>query len=318
MSFIKKIYPWLLFIFLGTFAWGTSFFWIKIGLREVSAFEVVAWRFTFGALALWVVAGLKKLSVRLTRKVFVASCILALIMMIVPITLITWSESYISSSVAGLLNSLTPLMTIILAFFISGSKQEVSKQKLLGIGIGFLGILLIFIRDLTPGTFTHAILPQSAVVMAALLYASGTLYSRFKLTSFNPLILSLYSLTWSALILWCMVITTKTSITLPSQGSTWLALIWLGGICSGLATIIYLTLIRLLGSTITSSVAYLFPLTAYFLGVVMLGEEFALHELTGGLAILFGIYIANSKNWFFRRHATKPSQVGKAALKQPL
>lgn len=305
MSLIKKTYPWVLFISLGTFMWGTSYYWIKISLDELSTLEVSAWRFSLGALALWAIALSKNLKLELTKQLFFDTCVLALLLMALPITLIVWAEEYVATSIAGLLNSLTPLFTVILSLLTIKSKQEVTKQKVIGMCIGFLGIVLIFIRSIVVDSFTHHIIPQLAVILASVLYAGGTLYSRFR-QEHSPVLLSLYSLTWSSLLLWLAVIVFNSKIVIPSRPYTWLALTWLGVLCSAAANIIYLKLIRLLGSTIASSVAYLFPLTAYFLGVLVLKEEFRIYELIGGLTILLGIYLANCKNNFFKWLKGKP------------
>jgi drug/metabolite transporter (DMT)-like permease len=293
--YFKKFYPWLLFIFLGTFAWGTSFFWVKIALKEITTFEVVAWRVSFGAIFFWSIILSKRSKISLNRDIFKTSLVLAVFLLILPACLATWAENYITSNLTSVLYTLTPLFTITCAFLIPNHKQEVSEQIIFGIFVAFLGILLIFIKDLSAYSFDNTILPQLAVIAASLSYALGTLYAKSKVANSNTLIISLYSLTCGALILWCIVLIIDSRLTLPSQPSTWLALIWLGVVCSGAANLIYFTLVLLLGPVNAASIAYLNSLTAYLLGVFILEEKLTLLEICGGLGILIGIYIANYK-----------------------
>jgi drug/metabolite transporter (DMT)-like permease len=291
---VKALYPWFLFIFLGIFAWGTSFFWIKIALEEITPIEVVAWRMTFGAVFIWIFILITKRPIpSLNKEYLFNTFIYGMAMMGIPVTLITWSEIYIPSSVAGLLNSLTPLMTMVIAMSDGVNRDEVTKRRVIGMLIGFFGVFLIFYNRLSFGDFTGTFFAQAAVVVATFFYAYATLYGKMKFGTTGVVVTAGFALSFSAILLWILAfILYGEQIFIPQIINTWVSVAWMGIICSGLALIAYLTLIRTLGAAVTSCVAYLFPLTAYFLGVILLNETVSIFELIGGVTIMVGIYIA--------------------------
>lgn len=294
--------PWLLFFLLGTVAWGSSFYWIKIALAELTPTTIVAWRFTFGAIFLWLFILCSKTKIHISKSTISATVVWAMIMMCIPNTLVTWAENHISSGITGLLNSLNPLFTLLFAYCSLQHRAEISIRKIGGMLLGFGGVLLIMHRGLDLSNLFSNVIAMLGVVLASACYAYGTLYSKSHLTKVNPIISTCFALSFSSIIMWLVTFynyyntcsCANIHITLfPNVLNTWIAITWLGIICSGAAFITYLYLIRELGAARTANVAYLFPLTAYLLGILLLDEAFSLYEGLGGICILSGIYIAN-------------------------
>ena len=185
---------WAVFVFLGVLAWGTSFLWIKIALRELGPLSVVMYRMAFGVLGAWLITAALKKPLPLTRRQVLTLLLLGVVNTAVPVALITWAETRIDSGLAGMLNGTMPLFTILFAHFIL-PEDRFTLPKVAGLAAGFLGLLILMLRDIGPAELTGSIWGQLAVVLAAIFYAGSSVYVRLKLKGQHPVHTAAVSLT---------------------------------------------------------------------------------------------------------------------------
>lgn len=290
-----KTKNWLLFIFVGLI-WGTSFLWIKIAVQEISPFVLVGFRTLFAALGVGIFLLIDRKS-RMSWKeikpqlpVFV---VIGLVNVAIPWLLISWAQRYIESGVASILNATMPLWTIIISPLVI-SDDKVTLPKLAGLTTGFIGVVLLFLPSLGKGWSTNLI-GQAAVLAATLCYASATIFARKKARGLNPQTQTFMQFSISTLMVWAMTFFIEKQITLPKLPLTWMALLWLGLLGSGLAYIIYFGLLRRMNPTRLSMVTYIPPVVGVLLGIIFLGEAFHWQAMAGALLILSGISIVNLK-----------------------
>ncbi|MBA3689760.1 MAG: DMT family transporter, partial [Chloroflexi bacterium] len=133
--------PWLVpaaFILLGLI-WGSSFLWIKIAVDEMDPATLVAYRVSLGAVAMLIYARLTGERLPRTVRELVPMAVLGLIATALPFFLISWGEQYIDSGTAAVLNSLTPIFSLILAGTILRT-ESVTLVRVLGLVTGFAGV----------------------------------------------------------------------------------------------------------------------------------------------------------------------------------
>jgi uncharacterized membrane protein len=136
---------WLMFWGLGTI-WGSSFLLIKIGVEELGPLPLVSVRIGLAALVMGVYLWLSKRKSPRTRREIIALLYVGVMNTALPFTLITWGEQDIDSGLATVLNSTVPLFTLVFAHF-ALSDERISFQKIIGLGVGFVGIVLLASRD---------------------------------------------------------------------------------------------------------------------------------------------------------------------------
>ena len=130
---------WFKFFSL-SLVWGTSFFWIKIGLQEVDPITLVFFRVSFATLGLVIFF-------LITRKKYPMTfwwlyLFLGFFNVALPFILITWSETHITSGMASVMNSTQPLATALFAaIFIN--EERLTPQRILGLVVGFGGVLIL-------------------------------------------------------------------------------------------------------------------------------------------------------------------------------
>ncbi|HEX9595786.1 MAG TPA: DMT family transporter, partial [Anaerolineales bacterium] len=159
----------VLFVLMGLI-WGSSFAWIKVAIQEIGPFTLVALRLLFGALGGLLILLLYRPPLPRRRAEWLALALVGLTNTAFPFVLISWGEQTVDSSVASVLNSSIPLFTLPIAHFMLAD-ERISARKLVGLLIGFSGVLVLISRDLRLEGLTENMVGQLAILLATLLYA---------------------------------------------------------------------------------------------------------------------------------------------------
>lgn len=165
--------------------------------------------------------------------------------------------------------------------------------KVLGLIIGFAGVVVLLSKDI--GSSTSIIYGQAAVVLACLFYAGSGVYIRRNTEDMSAILRSAGPLLSASIIMWIAVPVTEQSFKIPELGITWIALLFLGIVGSGIAFTMAFYLIHEIGPTKTSMVTYIFPLGGVILGVMFLNEEITWQLIAGGVLIISSLVVANRK-----------------------
>ena len=283
---------WLVFIVLGLI-WSSSFLWIKICVQEIGPMALTAFRMLFGALTAVLIGIYQGVQWPRDAKTWRDFAILGPASLAIPIFFISWGEQTIDSAVASILNATVPLFTIFIAhFFLHDDKM--TAQKILGLLIGFAGVVVLMSEDITSGAQT-SILGQGAVILASLFYAGSAVFARRVTRHIDGTVRGALPLVTSAVFMWALGPLAERPFEFPSLPLTWTAILWLGILGSGLAVIMLYYLIHEIGPTRTSMVTYLFPVGGVILGVVFLNEHLSWQLVAGTVLIILSLVVVNWK-----------------------
>jgi drug/metabolite transporter (DMT)-like permease len=283
---------WFAFILLAA-VWSSSFLWIKIAIQELSPFLLVALRTFFGALVGVLAIFITRTPLPRQRSVWVALAVLGLTNVAVPFVLISWGEQTIDSAVASILNATVPLFTFLLAnLFLHDDR--LTPARILGLVTGFVGVIILLIKDFQPGSH-NSILGQAAVLLAAIFYAGSMVYARLTTDRVPGLVRGIIPLVSASMLMWTGTALLESPIHLPTLPMTWLAVIWLGVLGSGLAFILWYYLLQEVGPTRAALVTYTMPLGGVLLGVLFLKEPLSWNLALGGLLIVASVIMVNRK-----------------------
>jgi len=285
----RKSFPILVLIFL-SIIWGSSFILIKKGLLAYSPLQVGTLRILFASLVLLPIA-LKNMK-GILKTHWKKLLLLGIISNLLPAILFATAETELSSSLAGMLNALTPVMTIIIGILFYNSK--ISVPITLSLGIGFAGsFVLSFVGGSGElGSFNFYAL---FVILATLLYGiSGNMIKEYVKT-FNPVVLvalaTLLTAPISLLILFTSDFTTRL-ISHPDSLLSLISIFVLGSIGTAFALAIFNKLIQSTSAVFASSTTYLIPIVAIGWGIFDGEALFPLHFAGMGL-IIISIVILN-------------------------
>ncbi len=283
---------WVKFFFLGLI-WGSSFLWIKIALREVGPFTLVFFRVLFATFGL--VFYFFILRRKLNLRAWWIFLVIGFFNVAFPFVLISWAETNISSGLASILNSTVPLFTMLVAslFF---KDDRLTVVRVIGLVVGFSGVFILMSDRMVDNTQGHT-LGIIAMLVAAACYGASSVFARRVGHYVTPEDHSLGQMAAGLLFITPAMLIAEPPFTMPAITTTWIALAWLGLIGSFVAAVIWFNMIYEIGPSRTSMVTYVFPLVGVLLGVIVLNEQLSWHLYVGGLLVLAGIYIVNSKRF---------------------
>ncbi|MCF6359921.1 MAG: DMT family transporter [Cyclobacteriaceae bacterium] len=290
----NKTLAWVLLIIL-TLIWGTSFILIKRSLLSFSAAEVGALRmFTAGIVLLPIaIRNFKKVQGKNWGSLF----IIGFLGSFIPAFLFAKAETNLDSSLAGVLNALTPIFVLIMGALLFA--QKFSKSQVIGIIIGFLGTsFLVFAGSY--GSLSTLNLYGLFVVLATICYGLNANVIKYRVVGLSALTITSISLGMVTPIA-CIYLVFFSDVVqqVLQEPEARVSLIYvsvLGVMSTAIAMGLFNKLIQITNPIFTSSVTYLIPIVAVFWGLWD-GEILLVGHYLGMSGILIGVYIANQKKF---------------------
>ncbi|WP_296633782.1 EamA family transporter [Polaribacter sp.] len=280
---------WLYLILL-SFVWGSSFILMKKALIDLTPVKVGVLRMLIAGVFL-LALGFKSLK-QIKRKHYKYIVYTALLGTFFPVFLFAFAVNGIDSSIASILNSLTPLNTFIFGVLAFGLKFR--KKQLLGIVIGLIGTIVLIVKgaDLNPNqNYWFTLL----VVIASIGYALNVNLVKKHLSDVSAL--SIVTGNFLLLVIPAFTVLyfsdffeTVEFTEAKTSALGYVAVLAIFG--TGIAKVFYNKMVHLASPIFASSVTYLIPIVAVFWGILD-GEELSVVQLLGGLIILLGVYLLN-------------------------
>ena len=273
--------------------WGCSFIFIKLGLEFLTPVGVAFGRVSLGALTLVFWARYKKIALPTDKKVWAHLWVVAMLLNVVPGVLFAQAETQVTSILAGIINAVTPLMTL-LAIMIVFRAEKLKSFQIIGLLIGFLGVLTVL--GAWKGLGANPISAVLALLLAVTCYGFSFPYSRrFVLPlKLQPESIAAAQVTMGALTLLPFFLFDGIAKDEYRPGPV-LAMLALGVFGSGFAYIWNFKVMAIAGSAIASSVTYLTPVVAVIVGIIFLQESIYWYEPVGALIVLLGAAIGQNR-----------------------
>ncbi len=280
-------------------AWGTSFLFIKIGLRALSPAQVVLARLVFGALALGTLLLVTRRPVPREPRVWAHLTVVAALLCVLPFLLFSVAEQRISSGLASILNATTPLLALTFAAaFVRG--ERITRDRGIGLGLGFAGVLTII------GPW-HAfeggdLLAELACLGATTCYGLAFAYLRRFLAGrgvagrgMNAASLAFGQVLTGAVL---MLLVTPWLPSTPVTGLdpvVVLSMLALGAFGTGFAYVWNNNIVAAWGAANAAAVTYLSPVVGVLLGVLLLDEPLNWNQPLGAVLVVLGILAAHGR-----------------------
>jgi drug/metabolite transporter (DMT)-like permease len=286
----SKQTKWFYLLFLALI-WGSSFILIKRGLVGLSPFQLGSLRIIFAAVFLLLIGFRTLPNIPQGKWKYIA--ITSLFGTFIPAFLFSIAETQIDSSISAILNSLTPLNTLILG--ILGFGLNFKRSQIFGVFIGLLGSsLLIFNGALhhPEQNYYYAIL----VIIASICYATNVNLIKKYLSDLSPLAISTGNFA-VMLLPACLILYFSgfsEILVLEKTQHSILFILILGVVGTGIANIIFFKLIQISSPIFATSVTYLIPIVAFFWGLLD-NEMLTPIQFFGAFIILVGVYLSSKK-----------------------
>jgi drug/metabolite transporter (DMT)-like permease len=270
--------------------WGSSFILMKRALLGLTPIQVGALRTLFTAIFLILIGGKKIFKIK--RKHWYYLTLNGFVGTFFPAFLFAFAIDKIDSSIASILNSLTPLNTLIFGALVFGFSFR--KRQLIGVLIGLVGTLMLILKgaELNPNQdYFYA----SFILIASIGYALNVNILKKYLFDLDALSITVANFVLliipTLIVLWFTDFFETFELNQSTKtGMFYLAILAVFG--TGLAKIMFNRLIQISTPIFSSSVTYLIPIVAITWGILD-GEKITLFQVFSGAIVMFGVYLVN-------------------------
>lgn len=286
----SKHLKWIL-LFVLALIWGSSFILIKRGLVGLTPYQLGSLRIIFATVFLLII-GLKSITT-IPHGKWKYIALTAFVGTFMPVYLFAIAETEISSSIAAVLNSLTPLGALVIGLLAFG--LQVEKRQVFGVIIGLIGSILLIANGASNNpeqNYWYTLL----VVFAAFCYSLNVNLIKKYLSDVKPLAITAGNFI-VLLIPALIVLFSNDFAAVVGKSEVQHAMLYiavLGIIGTGIANIIYFRLIQMSSPIFASSVTYMIPVVAFFWGILD-QELFSPMQYVGAVIIFVGIYLSAKK-----------------------
>lgn len=286
----SKQLKWFFLIVLALI-WGSSFILIKRGLVGLNPFQLGSLRIIFAAVFLLLI-GFRSLT-RIPQNKWKYILLTGLLGTFIPAFLFSVAQTQIDSSVSSILNSLTPLNTLVLGVLAFG--MQFKRNQVFGVIIGLIGTALLILNGAVhhpEQNYYYAIL----VLIASVCYAANVNLIKKYLSDLSSL--SITSGNFLVMLFPALIILYFSNffdvVQVDKVQHAVLFIVILGVVGTGIANIIFFKLIQMSSPVFATSVTYLIPIVAFFWGMLD-GEMLTPIQFIGAFIVLFGVYLSAKK-----------------------
>jgi len=284
---------WVYLIVL-SIIWGSSFILMKKVLIGLTPIQLGSLRIVFTGIFLFIVGFKKVKTIKNREWKWVA--LTGFLGTFFPTFFFAYAQTEIDSSVASILNSLVPLNTIILGFFVF--KIMSTKRQVLGVFIGLLGAILL----ITSGASLNSnqnYLYVIFIILATITYAASVNILKRYLQNTNALTIAVGNFIVIIIPAFILLVSSgffkAESLNSPELKPALFYLVVLSLFGTAVAKVLFNKLVHVATPVFASSVAYLMPIVAIFWGILD-GEKLSLLQIVASGVILLGVYLSHKSN----------------------
>jgi len=290
MNLNKPLWQWIWLVTLA-FIWGSSFFLIKKGLVSYSPAQIAAYRMFFAAILVSPIA--YKNIRKIKRKNYIYLLEVAFIGNLIPSYLFAVGQTQVSSSLAGILNAITPIFTLIIGVLLFKSKANFIN--LIGLFLGLVGSVGLILKNgfQIDDNIGYTLL----IVLAGIMYAFNLNTIKYLLKDIGGAALTAiaFVFTLPVTIGYLLIVGYEPVANFEQANLSLLYIFILAFFSSALAVIGFNILVKYTSTIFAASVTYIIPVFAIMWGVFD-GENITITQLLWLFVIVLGIYLVNKKN----------------------
>lgn len=271
--------------------WGSTWLAIKIGLESMTPFYSSGARFIVAAIGVYLLMRLRGLKLQTDKTSQYLYYFMAFFSFVIPFGLVYWSQQFVPSGLSAVLFGLYPFSVAIVTRIMIPS-EKIDAQKIIGMILGFAGIVIIFsdrITTVEPGYLIGMMAILLSAVMQSVIAVTIKKYGEH----LNPISMNFVPMAVAGLSMLILGFLFEdvhaNSITLSGVGS----LLYLGIFGSVFTFTTYYWLLKRIHIILLALVAFITPIVALFLGWIVYDEMLTSQHLTGTVFVLFGILAAN-------------------------
>ncbi|MGB2959499.1 MAG: EamA family transporter [Bacteroidota bacterium] len=286
----EKVRIWAAFVIV-CIVWGSTWMAIKIGLETIPPFFAAGVRFVIAAVLLFLIIRVRGIAVPFDRNAWRVYLALGIPGYAIPFALVYWGQQYIPSALSSILFAAFPFWVAIFSHVLL-RKERLDSYKIGGIVVGFVGLLVIFARDVH-WTGIQGLWGMSAVLLSTALGGFSLVVVKKYGMSISPFSLNFVAMGMTAILLLGLSLMVEGGADVVWNTPAVVSVLYLAVISSVLTFVVYFWLLRKVEAVYLSLTTFVSPIIAILLGAIFMGENLAPTVYIGAGLVLSGILFAN-------------------------
>jgi putative membrane protein PagO len=283
-----------LFYLLLCLIWGTTWLVIKIGLDDLPPFLAASLRFVIASSLLFAVARLKRPSGgKRQKEPHLFYFALSFCWITIPYGLVYWGEQYVASGLSAILFATMPFYVALMGHFLL-VKETLTPRRVLGLLVGFLGLLVIFFGT-TASPSIGAARGVIALMLSPLAAAISNVWVKRRVATLHPISMNACMMGYGAVFLFVLSLTLERGSAVSLSGKAVFSLFYLAILGSALAFALYVQLLKSETALKMSLIVYITPVIALFVGWLFRGETVTPVVALGSALVLLGVYMVTKR-----------------------
>jgi len=302
---------WLLVL---AWLWGPAFLFVDVAVKEIPPLTLVAIRVSLAAVILYGILKVQGHTLPKWGSIWKHFTIVGLLYNALPYVLLSWGQQYIDSALAAILIGTSPFFTMLLAHLFT-STDRLTPAKIGGVAVGFAGLAILLAPALQAGV-QATLWGLAASLLAAASYGAAIVYAQQTLRGLAPMVGPTAQLATASIILVPLALLVEQPYLLPMP--SWPAatsLLLLAVLSTALAFTLYYRAMEITDATTLSMIAYMVPIVATILGVLVLHEQLGWHVYLGSVLVIGGVMAVNG---LFRPVGSGPALRPNMISRQPV
>jgi drug/metabolite transporter (DMT)-like permease len=269
--------------------WGTTYLAIKIGVEDFPPVLFAGFRWLIAGPILIIIMRIRGYKFP-EKEDLIHLGIVGILLLGFGNVLVVVAEQYISSGLTSLIITTTPFWMVLFERFMY-KKGKVNKFVIIGLLLGLAGVILIFSHDIDTVFKGSFFIGAAALLVAVIGWANGTLYSKYKKVSVDPLMGAAFQMLIAGVILTLLGFSIGEYSFIKTTDAGLYSLLYLIVFGSLIGYTSYIYAVAHLPISLVSTYAYINPVIAVFLGWLVLSEPLNIQLILGGIVILFGVWM---------------------------
>lgn len=269
--------------------WGSTWIAIKFGLEDMPPFLFAGARFALATALLYLVMRMQRIRFPLDGTTWKVMLILG-VFQAVDYAAVFWAEQHIDSAVAAILFATMPFFVAMFSYFMLDD-HRITWTQIVGIGISFVGVLLIFVRD--AGHSRHSLAGDAAIIIGSISGAFISVYAKKHAERIHPVTNTTVQLGFAAVSLSAVGFAWEDPAEFRWTSEALTAVAYLAVVGSAVAFVLYMWVIKKTTVMQASVITLCTPIVAILLGWMWRDEDLGGNVLIGTVLILIGVYVVN-------------------------
>ncbi|MGE5399873.1 MAG: DMT family transporter [Ignavibacteriales bacterium] len=271
--------------------WGSTWMVIRIGLDSLTPILSAGLRFFLASIILYGFMKYKNVKMQTDRTSIILYIILGIFSFVFPFGLVYWGENYIPSWLASILFAVMPFFVVIISR-IAIPSEKIYGDRIAGLMLGFLGIIIIFSKNMS-WDLNFSFWGMFAVVLSALLQGCIAVIVKKYGSHLHPLSMNFVPVLMAGIVLTGIGLISEDHTTLKFDAKAVISIIYLAVFGTIITFTTYYWLLKRINIILLSLSSFVTPIVAVILGWLFMGEVLSGRDLFGSSLVLIGILFAN-------------------------